>query len=711
MFGSDRKALTDAEATEIVNTEIDEQQQLQQGFEQNKSFMIRFMKKHVRKDFDYVCAVSGGEGCQPAGSKVMLADGSWKNIEDIKIGDMVLSPQHDGTYKFSNVVKLYKWFSKETYNVHQLHKKHKKLYSCSYNHEFPINIKKNRKTWEVKNYKASDFYIKKNRFTHNTTSLTMFPVSSFFNRNNCEIEPYTLGVWLGDGHFSSKRRLDKNYKNSKYKNHHLRCVNKGFRICRSVGITSNNPEIIGEISKFYDIMNIYQKLNTTAKTYTFSMSGILSRQLIKYGLEGKNSGTKFIPKEALYSDISYRKRLLAGMIDTDGYLSRGVSYSICTKSEQMANDIEFLVYSLGGRCSIRKIRKGIKSIGFIGEYFNISFYLGNVEIPLKVKRKIRNRKFFYLSASRTSIKLEKDIGKEVYGITVSSPSHWYITDNFMITKNTGKSAFAIEMAMKIKGVETTEDKLKFMEYNVIYDPSSHDFFEKITNCKNYEVFVIDEAMSALYKRNYGTGDIKKLNILFSKIRKKNLILFMCIPDFYDLDKYYRQHRVKTWFFVPIRGLVLVFKKSNSPFAEDKWEQKRNQKMIDSLEEMQNQGKLFGKTDMVLALRKSKSYGLEFTFGDFDPAIREIYEKYKEQGGPTPKNVEETMDNKTKIRADIAKKLFLSGSDVNTISTVVGVSPATIRGYIKVEMKAKKEEDINKKKEEAERENKKDPILL
>jgi hypothetical protein len=186
---------------------------------------------------------------------------------------------------------------------------------------------------------------------------------------------------------------------------------------------------------------------------------------------------------------------------------------------------------------------------------------------------------------------------------------------------------------------------------------------------------------------------------------------MCIPDFYDLDKYYRQHRVKTWFFVPIRGLVLVFKKSNSPFAEDKWEQKRNQKMIDSLEEMQNQGKLFDKTDMVLALRKSKSYGLEFTFGDFDPAIREIYEKYKEQGGPTPKNVEETMDNKTKIRADIAKKLFLSGSDVNTISTVVGVSPATIRGYIKVEMKAKKEEDINKKKEEAERENKKDPILL
>jgi hypothetical protein len=275
----------------------------------------------------------------------------------------------------------------------------------------------------------------------------------------------------------------------------------------------------------------------------------------------------------------------------------------------------------------------------------------------------------------------------------------------------GKSAYACEIAMKIKGITTEEEKLKFMEYNVIYDPSATEFHEKITTCKNYEVFVIDEAMSSLYKRNYGTGEQKKLNVLFSKIRKKNIIMFLCIPNFFDLDKYYREHRIKTWFFVPIRGLVIAFKKSNSPFSEEKWEQKRNQKMIDQLEEMQNEGKLFGKSDMVLALRKSKSYGLEFTFGDFDPAIREIYEKYKEQGGATPKNEEESIDNKTKMRMDIAKRSFASGLTVQQIAVTLGIADNTVRKYLKDDIKTKKELEEKTKKDQEEKENKKDLIIL
>jgi len=79
----------------------------------------------------------GRVGCQPKGDKVLMADGSWKNIEDVKVGDEVISPQLDGTNKFSKVTWTTKWMCDEIYDVISTGSK-KKLYSCSYNHKIPI---------------------------------------------------------------------------------------------------------------------------------------------------------------------------------------------------------------------------------------------------------------------------------------------------------------------------------------------------------------------------------------------------------------------------------------------------------------------------------------------------------------------------------------------------------------------------------------------
>ena len=56
------------------------------------------------KNQSAVVIVDGRSGmgkCQTKGSKVLMANGSWKNIEDIKNGDEVISPQEDGSFIFS----------------------------------------------------------------------------------------------------------------------------------------------------------------------------------------------------------------------------------------------------------------------------------------------------------------------------------------------------------------------------------------------------------------------------------------------------------------------------------------------------------------------------------------------------------------------------------------------------------------------------------
>jgi hypothetical protein len=90
-----------------------------------------------------VIVVTGDPGtgkCQPAGSKVLMADGSWKNVEDIKVGDEVVSPQLDGTNIFAKVKNLSSWYCEDNYDVMEMNRQHKKLYSCSNNHLIPIGL-------------------------------------------------------------------------------------------------------------------------------------------------------------------------------------------------------------------------------------------------------------------------------------------------------------------------------------------------------------------------------------------------------------------------------------------------------------------------------------------------------------------------------------------------------------------------------------------
>jgi hypothetical protein len=473
-----------------------------------------------------------------------MSNGEWKNIENIKIGDEVISPQKDGTNKFSKVLSTTSWECPETYDIVQSNRDHKKLYSCSNNHIIPFYHRYGQRAtdsngkryttktwWDFKEYTAE--YVSKmcrESFSHFSIGFSSFPIENFKNQENCKIEPYSLGLYLGDGYF-----------------------NKGLTI------TSNDKVVIDEVVRHYVLMNIYNKVGTTCKSYSFSIKGKFAKDLILYNLRGKKSGQKFIPKSALKSDLNYRRKLLAGLIDSDSYYSNG-GYEYVSKSKELVEGLKELIFSIGGRSyEIKKIKKGIKSRGFIGEYYKLNFYVGDLDLPILTKRRQRDTNCIYKEPNRLAIFVKKSTAKRVYGFSLDSSSCWYITDNWMVTHNTGKSNLVGNLCFKL--AEKTDNfvlgdgsKMFIPEEDFIIDPD--EFAAKmITKAGN--VLWVDEARDGVSRRNWASKINKTIVSRKNKNRKLRKIVFLLLPFEAEIDSQMAKH-AHLWIWVKKRGVAEVY---------------------------------------------------------------------------------------------------------------------------------------------------------
>lgn len=621
-------------------------------------------KERIKNRFDAIMVITGFTGvgkCQPAGSKVLMANGIWKSIEDVKVGDLILSPQKDGSHIFAKVTNLSNWFCKNVYEIKQVNKNHKRLYSCSGNHTIPfydryipreegIRYSKNAK-WKYREKTAEEFSkFGKGTLGHKRVGFSSFKIDKYLGRYNCEIEPYTLGVWLGDGHFSSKKELNKNFNKTIFIKSHYRhypsgkivfqpdmnktLKNNSIKICyRGIGITSNSFEVMEEVSKFYPIMHISKKQNTTCKTYMFSLNGELAKQLIKYGLEGKNSGTKFIPKEALLSDYDYRIKLLAGLIDTDGYYKNG-SYRFTLKSKKLIEDIKALTYSLGGRTNeIKEVKKKSQN-GTEGIYYSIILYFCDTKIPLKVDYKIKNISSVYLASNRIGIESKKANSSMVYGFSIQSPSHWYITDNWMITHN---SSFIWKFFHKFPDFKVKE-KLTFEREEMIH---------LIKDFKNSYVFA-DELISSVNKRKFYDQEQIELIEILTKYRNNFNILAGAVPIFFSLDKELLK-LIGIHINIPERGLAIIhLPKKGRMFVDDLWDIRTNQKLEEKWSKAKQKNPNFK-----IPYWKYTTFAGFLPFGKLSPRAEKLYEKLKAE----KRAKAEGLMNKEEPKGDFYSKIM------------------------------------------------------
>jgi replicative DNA helicase len=230
-----------------------------------------------------------------------------------------------------------------------------------------------------------------------------------FEKKPVNIDPYFLGIWLGDGN------------------------------AHNLGITTLDSEIINyvhTVSRQYSLhVNVNTKAKTKASTYTITRGNLKGYGIRKNPLKTLFQSedllfNKHIPKRYLINSIEVRKNLLAGIIDTDGYTARNIIY-ISQKSERLIKEIQYLANTLGFRCTLTRSEKGIKSLGFKATYFHLTITGDLNSMPTRLKRKQTNIKNDRYDRKQVGYKVNPIEEHEMIEITVDENGR-FLRDDCMI---------------------------------------------------------------------------------------------------------------------------------------------------------------------------------------------------------------------------------------------------------------------------------------
>ncbi len=161
------------------------------------------------------------------------------------------------------------------------------------------------------------------------------------------------------------------------------------------------------------------------------------------GLAGTKSYSKFIPEIYLEGSIEQRWALLQGLMDTDGTCdSRKVALSFSTSSEKLAQDVQKLVWSLGGIAKINPkatsyLYAGKKRNGEISYTLTIRMKTPELAFHLKRKKELASRDYQYKNLKLTVVSVEEtEVEDDCVCFMVDHPRHLFVMEDYISTHNT-----------------------------------------------------------------------------------------------------------------------------------------------------------------------------------------------------------------------------------------------------------------------------------
>lgn len=167
----------------------------------------------------------------------------------------------------------------------------------------------------------------------------------------------------------------------------------------------------------------------------------LWRDFTQWGLKECRSWEKFIPSYLKYRQLEDRVELLRGLLDTDGTVDKGGRVSFSSTSRKLAQDVQWLVWSLGGKAWIRNRQtyftyKGVYKAG--RPSYNVEIQHPKVSALFKLKRKKARCTDSWnggYELGRKLISVEYMGKKKARCIQVSSPAGLYVANDFVVTHN------------------------------------------------------------------------------------------------------------------------------------------------------------------------------------------------------------------------------------------------------------------------------------
>lgn len=255
------------------------------------------------------------------------------------------------------------------------------------------------------------------------------------------VEPYSLGLLLGDGCMSDQTSpsfttLEAELAASLQSG--LAGMDLSFRRKSAIDYVISNPLAGKGGNKFEVVRNPVRQ----------ALRGL--------GLAGTGSATKFIPEAYLYNSAEVRISLLQGLLDTDGgpvaQEGRSCRIQYSTTSERLKDDVIFVVRSLGGVAHWRRRKAEGREPGFTNGRpvrYRADCYVLDIRLPEDVKPfRLKRKADIYQSSGggrpMRYIKSIEYVGEaETQCIRVAAPDSLYVTDDFILTHNTLSDAFII----------------------------------------------------------------------------------------------------------------------------------------------------------------------------------------------------------------------------------------------------------------------------
>lgn len=353
--------------------------------------------------------VPGSGKCLGKGTPVIMYDGTIKNVEDIVVGDVLMGD--DSTPR--NVLSL----ARGREQMFKVEQKSGNDYICNKSHILSIvrsswkkgNYSPHRRTTEYRDVPLMDFYNASEGFKGHWFG---YKTAVDFPKKDVPIDPYYLGVWLGDGTSSNQE------------------------------ITTADPEIVEFLQQYASSNNLFlvaRENKTSGKATTYNIAQTPGKRsqkdnVIRVGLKKLQLfNNKHIPQIYKSNSREIRLQLLAGLLDSDGYQhNKGFEFSNTNK--QLVIDFVFLARSLGFRATVCNKTSYNKKTGFNGISQSVHVSGPTHLIPTKVARKqadVRTQIKNCLHTSINIIPLEED---NYYGFVLDG-NHRFLLGDFTVTHN------------------------------------------------------------------------------------------------------------------------------------------------------------------------------------------------------------------------------------------------------------------------------------
>lgn len=393
-----------------------------------------------REDFIAFLAPMKRGKCLSYGTKILMADGSIKEVQDLKVGDKLMGD--DSTPRKVEVVskgfgKMYRITSK----VDSLRKdKRPEIdFTCNGDHilvlknvwerekQFIKEFRKDgHKNGEIKKNGANNF-LKQDEIEisvddfmklsdYQKKRFKLFRTKVEYSKKDHFMNPYFLGLWLGDGSSTqgSITNIDEEI----------------IDYCKRESIKMNDCVSIVADKRFGDV-----------KIIRFSGCGKRESNFHKELKRLNLLGNKHIPEDYLIDSEENRLNLLAGIIDTDGYASKdGKCIEIHLMNERLANDVKTLCQQLGFRtkfCEKYKKYKNMYSESNGWAYsWMIKIYGKLSTIPVLLERKKMQDSKKYNSLNNTfSFNIEYVGEDDFYGFVLDG-NHRFLLADTTVSHNT-----------------------------------------------------------------------------------------------------------------------------------------------------------------------------------------------------------------------------------------------------------------------------------